>query len=70
MSIQTGTMGTYTTAVVHIDTIAVGIPGAVDDGGTGTPDSGTSSDAPVDMPSDTGTGTDTASGDDADGDGG
>jgi hypothetical protein len=69
VSIQTGGLGTYTTAVVHIDTIAVGIPGAVDDGGTGTPDSGTSTDAPVDMPSDTGTGADTASDNDA-GDGG
>jgi len=69
VSIQTGATGTYTTAVMHIDNIAIGPPGAVDDGGTGTPDSGTSTDAPIDMPSDTGTGTDTASGDDA-GDGG
>jgi hypothetical protein len=69
VSVQTGATGTFTTAVVHIDTIAIGLPGAVDDGGTGTPDSGTSTDAPIDMPSDTGTGTDTASGNDA-GDGG
>lgn len=74
VSIQTGGTGTYTTAVMHIDTIAIGLPGAVDDGGTGTPDSGTSdtgtsTDAPVDMPSSTDTGTDTASASDA-GDGG
>ena len=37
VSVQTGATGTYTTAVMHIDTIAIGVPGAVDDGGTGTP---------------------------------
>jgi hypothetical protein len=61
VSVQTGGTGTYTTAVVHIDTIAIGIPGVVEDAGTGTPDTGTSSDAPIDMPSST----DTGSGDDA-----
>ena len=61
MAIQTGGAGTYTTAVMHIDTIAVGGPGVIDDAGTpdtgshdtGTStDSGTTLDAPVDMPSD------------------
>lgn len=65
VSIQTGATGAYTTAVMHIDTIAIGGPGAIDD--AGAPDTGTSSDAPIDMPSstDTGTGSDTASGNDA-----
>jgi hypothetical protein len=61
VSIQTGGTGTYTTAVMHIDTIAIGVPGAVED--AGTPDTGTSTDAPAD------TGTDTASGGDDAGDG-
>jgi hypothetical protein len=43
VSVQTGATGTYTTAVVHIDTIAIGIPGVVEDAGT-TTDSGSSSD--------------------------
>jgi hypothetical protein len=43
VSVQTGGSGTYTTAVVHIDTISVGVPGATDDAGT-TKDSGSSSD--------------------------
>lgn len=60
--IQTGGAGTYQTAVMHIDTISIGGPGGViDDAGTpdtgshdtGTStDSGTTLDAPVDMPSD------------------
>jgi len=65
VSVQTGGTGTYTTAVVHIDTIAVGIPGAIPD--AGTPDSGSTVDAPIDMPSstDTGSGSDSATGDGA-----
>jgi hypothetical protein len=62
--IQTGGTGVYQTAVMHIDTISIGGPGGViDDAGTTTPDSGSSDtgtstdsgttlDAPVDMPSD------------------
>jgi hypothetical protein len=67
VSVQTGGTGTYTTAVLHIDTIAVGVPGAVDDAGT---DSGTSTDAPVDTPSSVDTGSDTAPVSDAASDGG
>lgn len=68
IEIATGGSGTYTTAVMHIDTIAVGVPGGVVDAGppdtgppeTGSsPDTGSSVDGPVDMT------TDTASGDDA-----
>jgi hypothetical protein len=73
VSIQTGGTGTFTTAVVHIDTISVGVPGAIDDagtGGTGGTDSGTPDtsaiDSPIDMPSSTDTGTgDTSSAGDA-----
>ncbi len=79
ISIQTGGSGTYTTAVVHIDTISIGVPGIDNDAGptdSGPPDTGPSEtgsatdsgtiDSPVDMPSSTDTGTaDTASGDDA-----
>jgi hypothetical protein len=55
ISIQTGGTGTYTTAVVHIDTISIAGPGGVvDDAGTdAAPDTGSTVDAPVDMASDT-----------------
>ncbi len=65
--IQTGGTGTYTTAVVHIDTITIAGPGGVDAGpdDTGAPDTGTSTDtgptvdAPIDMPASTDTNGDT-----------
>jgi hypothetical protein len=80
ISIQTGSLGTYTTAVVHIDTIAISLPG--NDAGTGIDatsggdalDSSTSetgaSDVPAttdaqDAPSDTPAATDTAPASDA-----
>ena len=69
--IQTGGSGTYTTGVVHIDSIAIGAPGVVvdagpDDTGTST-DTGSTVDAPIDMPSstDTASGGDTAAASDA-----
>ena len=62
VSVQTGGTGSYTTAVVHIDTIAVGPPNTAED--AGAPDTGTSTDAPVDLPSTPDTRTDTGSGDD------
>jgi len=67
--IQTGASGTYTTGVVHIDTIMIAGPGGVvdagpDDTGTST-DTSTTVDAPIDMPSstDTASGGDTAASD-------
>ena len=39
VSVQTGGTGTYPTAVMHIDTITIGVPGGVIDD-AGTPDTG------------------------------
>ncbi len=67
VSVQTGAIGNYTTAVVHIDTITVGGPGGTVDAGddSGATDAGTPADAGggTDAPADTGS--DSATGDDA-----